>query len=305
MASRTLTSEIVADNPAGYDIGVDSETSFYGVIGGPALRHYDVDGSYTVVTTDFDTPVIGGVQYVAGRVIVLPGSDADLTFNFFNGSSVANVSVGFNATGFFEGSDGDAWLVGPVRSGGDVGLDRGDRLRPRRQPVYAHIIYDGALTEHRLGHGHGLTDILIDVDSFEDAGVVLYNEPLGLSMIWTRQSSIQDFIQEVLDHIQAALFVDPQTGLLTLKLIRGDYDVGTLPTIDPSNATLTNFGRKLWGEIVNEISVTWTNPDNEQDETVTVHDLASITTQGGIISDSRNYYGVRYAPSRSASPRAT
>jgi hypothetical protein len=72
----------------------------------------------------------------------------------------------------------------------------------------------------------------------------------------------------------------------------------TLPTIDPSNATLTNFGRKLWGEIVNEISVTWTNPDNEQDETVTVHDLASITTQGGIVSDSRNYYGVRYARSR-------
>jgi hypothetical protein len=425
MASRTLTSEIVADNPAGYDIGVDSETSFYGVIGGPALRHYDVDGSYTVVTTDFDTPVIGGVQYVAGRVIVLPGSDADLTFNFFNGSSVANVSVGFNATGFFEGSDGDAWLVGPVRSGGDVGIGHlmpdgsvdvffvhtgsdadcggidngngqffiaqqnaggflidkltqaivhtststnvgpgGNELREdfniarnsssnliwigfaqwsaatgelvrsvvpanwksasAQRTVYdrlnnsllsyeaftstsatwrdldrgdldanpAHIIYE-ALTNTDWGMGSPTS--LIDVDSFEDAGVVLYNEPLGLSMIWTRQSSIQDFIQEVLDHIQAALFVDPQTGLLTLKLIRGDYDIGTLSTIDPSNATLSNFGRKLWGEIVNEISVTWTNPENEQDETVTVHDLASITTQGGVITDSRNYYGVRYA----------
>jgi hypothetical protein len=358
-------------------------------------------------------------------VIVLPGSDADLTFNFFNGSSVANVSVGFNATGFFEGSDGDAWLVGPVRSGGDVGIGHlmpdgsvdvffvhtgsdadcggidngngqffiaqqnaggflidkltqaivhtststnvgpgGNELREdfniarnsssnliwigfaqwsaatgelvrsvvpanwksasAQRTVYdrlnnsllsyeaftstsatwrdldrgdldanpAHIIYE-ALTNTDWGMGSPTS--LIDVDSFEDAGVVLYNEPLGLSMIWTRQSSIQDFIQEVLDHIQAALFVDPQTGLLTLKLIRGDYDIGTLSTIDPSNATLSNFGRKLWGEIVNEISVTWTNPENEQDETVTVHDLASITTQGGVITDSRNYYGVRYA----------
>lgn len=156
----------------------------------------------------------------------------------------------------------------------------------------SHIIYE-CLTNTDWGMGSPTT--LIDFDSFADAAQTLYDEPLGLSMIWTRQASIQDFVQEVLDHIQAVLFVDPQTGLLTLKLIRGDYDVGDLSTIDPSSATLTNFGRKLWGEIVNEITVTWTNPDNEQDETVTVHDLASITTQGGIVSDSRNYYGVRDA----------
>src|SRR6185369_14642067 len=143
--------------------------------------------------------------------------------------------------------------------------------------------------------GMGSPSTLIDVDSFDDAAQALFDEPLGLSMIWTRQSSIESFIQEVLDHIQGVLFVDPQTGLLTLKLIRGDYDPDDLPTIDPSSAELTNFGRKLWGEIVNEITVTWTNPDNEQDETVTAHDLASITTQGGIVSDSRNYYGVRSA----------
>lgn len=166
-------------------------------------------------------------------------------------------------------------------------LDRGERdANP------AHIIYE-CLTNTDWGMGSPST--LIDVDSFDDAAQTLFDEPLGLSMIWTRQASIQDFIQEVLDHIQAVLFVDPQTGLLTLKLIRGDYIVDDLPTIDESTATLTNFGRKLWGEIVNEITVTWTNPDNEQDETVTAHDLASITTQGGIVSDSRNYYGVRSA----------
>jgi hypothetical protein len=156
----------------------------------------------------------------------------------------------------------------------------------------AHIIYE-CLTN--TDWGMGSPSSLIDVDSFEAAGVTLFNEPLGLSLMWTKQAAIQDFVQEILDHIQGALFVDPQTGLLTLKLIRGDYDVDTLPTISPSTANLTNFGRKLWGEIVNEITVTWTNPDNEQEETVTAHDLASITTQGGIVPDSRNYYGVRYA----------
>ena len=154
----------------------------------------------------------------------------------------------------------------------------------------AHIIYE-CLTNTDWGMGSPAA--AIDIDSFNAAATTLWAESFGLSMLWTRQSSIQDFVQEVLDHIQGVLFVDPSTGLLTLKLIRDDYDAETLPVIDPDNADLSNFSRKLWGDIVNEIVVTWTNPENEQEETITVQDDASIATQGGIISDSRNYYGVR------------
>jgi len=156
----------------------------------------------------------------------------------------------------------------------------------------AHIIYE-CLTN--IDWGMGSPAAAIDTTSFEDAAATLYGEGFGLSMIWTRQAIIQDFVQEVLDHIQAVLFVDPATGLLTLKLIRDDYDAESLPVIDPDNADLSNFNRKLWGEIVNEIVVTWTNPENEQEETITAQDLASIATQGGVVSDSRNYYGVRNA----------
>ncbi len=156
----------------------------------------------------------------------------------------------------------------------------------------AHIIYE-CLTN--TDWGMGSPETAIDKINFEGVAITLYNEGFGLSMIWTRQASIQDFIQEVLDHINAVVFVDPATGLLTLKLIRGDYEAELLPVVSPDNASLSNFSRKLWGEIANEIVVTWTNPANEQDETVTMQDLASIANQGGIISDSRNYYGVRNA----------
>lgn len=156
----------------------------------------------------------------------------------------------------------------------------------------AHIIYE-CLTNTDWGMGSPIA--LLDDDAFRAAADTLFDENFGLSMIWTRQAAIQDFIQEVLDHIQGVLYVDPATGLLTLKLIRGDYDPDDLEEITPDNADLTSFSRKLWGEIVNEIVVTWTNPLTEQDETVTAQDLASIVTQGGIVSDSRNYYGVRNA----------
>lgn len=154
----------------------------------------------------------------------------------------------------------------------------------------AHIIHE-CLTNADWGMGSPVA--ALDDDAFSAAADTLYDEGLGLSMLWTRQSSIQDFVQEVLDHIQAVLFVDPSTGLLTLKLIRSDYDVGSLPELTPDNADLTSFRRKLWGDIINEITVTWTNPRNEQEETVTAQDDASMATQGGPVPDSRNYYGVR------------
>ena len=154
----------------------------------------------------------------------------------------------------------------------------------------AHIIYE-ALTNPTWGMG--ANDGIVDRDNFESVGQVLYHEGFGLSLQWTRESSIESFISEVLDHIQAAIYVDPDTGKLTLKLFRDDYDATTLPLITPDNAVLDNFQRKLWGETVNEIIATWTNPTNEQEETVTQQDLGNITIQGDVVSDSRNYYGAR------------
>ncbi|MEV5031651.1 hypothetical protein MRBLMC3_000834 [Sphingobium sp. LMC3-1-1.1] len=156
----------------------------------------------------------------------------------------------------------------------------------------AHIIRE-CLTD--TVWGMGTPEPAIDDDSFTAAADTLFDESFGLSLLWVRQSKIEDFVQEILDHIQGVLYVDPSTGLLTLSLVRGDYDAETLDELTPDNCDLTNFSRKLWGDIVNEIIVTWTNPENEQEETITVQDDASIATQGGVVSDSRNYYGVRNA----------
>lgn len=154
----------------------------------------------------------------------------------------------------------------------------------------AHIIFE-CLFNRVWGMGAPLS--AIDVRSFEKAAKALYEEAFGLSLMWSRSSSIEDFVTEVLDHIEATLFINPRTGLLTLRLIRGDYDIESLRVFDPKNSTVENFSRKYWGETINEIVVTWTNPENEQEETVAAQDLANIAMQGGIVSDGRNYYGVR------------
>lgn len=211
---------------------------------------------------------------VDGNTIVFARDSDDRPTVTVNGNTVTNPpsnividGITINGTTFSFGSDG-------------------------RDANPAHIIYE-CLTNKTWGMGGN--DTIIDRENFEAVAKTLYHEGFGLSLAWKRESSIESFITEIIDHIQAALYVDPDTGKITLKLFRDDYDATTLPFLTPDNAELDNYQRKLWGETVNEISVSWTNPVNEQEETITFQDLGNITVQGGVVSDSRNYYGVRNA----------
>lgn len=184
----------------------------------------------------------------------------------------------------------------PVVSGSDP-----DKMAEYLRPLIlsaldanpAAVIYE-CFTNTDWGMGASATGI--DKDSFEEAAQTLFDENFGVFLQWQTASSIQDFVNEVLNHIDGAVFPDPRTGKTRIKLLRDDYgDVEDLRVIDRDNAVMTNFSRKGWGETSNEMIVTWTNPETENEETVTRHDLGNIAIQGYQVSDSRNYYGVRTA----------
>lgn len=156
----------------------------------------------------------------------------------------------------------------------------------------AHIIFD-ALTDPVMGIGAPVA--LINVDSFVDAAATLFNEKFGLSLGWFQQTTIEDFIVEVLSTIQATVFVNPATGLLDIKLIRGDYDPDTLKIFDKTNCEIENFQRRHWNETINEITLSYTDPGSEKPATVTHQDLGNITIQGQVVPDSRDYPGIRHA----------
>lgn len=174
----------------------------------------------------------------------------------------------------------------PKELGAGNSIINGDQANP------AHMIYE-CLTN--TDWGMGTPSFNVDVGGFQNVAQTLFDEQFGLSMIWAQQTDVQSFIEEILDHIQATLFLNPRTGLLTLRLIRDDYDTVFIPTYTPRNARVTKFQRKGWGETVNEIVVTWTNPETEQEESISLQDLANVTIQGAIVSQTRNYYGVRNA----------
>lgn len=157
----------------------------------------------------------------------------------------------------------------------------------------AHIVYQ-CLTD--IAWGMGYPTASIDNASFTAAADALYAEGFGLSFLWTQQETIENFIQVVLDHIGALLYVRPDTGGFALKLIRSDYDRNTLPLYDAETLiSAADYQRQAWGETINELSVVYTDPCTGKDATVTAQDMANVEIQGGVVAQTRNYPGIRQA----------
>jgi len=155
----------------------------------------------------------------------------------------------------------------------------------------AHIIYE-CITDSAWGMGYPTSSI--DSASFTAAADALYAEGFGLSFLWSQQETIENFVQIVLDHIGALLYVRPDTGAFALKLIRSDYDRGTLAQYGPGNLIAAeDYQRQAWGETINEVTVIYTDLHTGKDSTVTAQDMANIEIQGGAVAQTRNYPGIQ------------
>lgn len=155
----------------------------------------------------------------------------------------------------------------------------------------AHMMWD-MLTNPTVGIG--ISEGTIDRGSFERAAQTLFDEGFGLTFFWTREDTIESVLQDIQAHINGVLFIEPDNGLFTLVLFRDDFVVEDLPVFTDEDLTLTDFDRKARGEIVNMYTITYTNSESLNDETVNAVDEAGIAMQlGEEISDSSNYHMVR------------
>jgi len=152
----------------------------------------------------------------------------------------------------------------------------------------AHIVRD-CLTNSVWGIG--VSESNIDDFSFKKAADMLYSEKMGMSIKWTDSTSINEFVDNVKEHINAQLYLDRVTNKWKLYLIRDDYDVADLISLDESNIRNLDFERRTLAECVNSVTVTYWDRERGKDSTVTVQDIARIAQQGGVISQSIDYKG--------------
>lgn len=153
----------------------------------------------------------------------------------------------------------------------------------------AHIVYR-VITDSNWGMGYD--PAMIDDVAFKAAADVLYDEKFGLSLAWAREVEIGEFLQTVIQHIDANLKIDMYTGKFQLQLIRQVPDDANMVVLNESNIIeFLNYSRATWGDSPNEIVLTYKDR-NEDNAVVTVQNLAAIESQGGIISRGVTFNGI-------------
>lgn len=158
-----------------------------------------------------------------------------------------------------------------------------------------HIIRE-CLTDPDWGMGY--TDGDIDDTSFTAAADQIFNEMLGVSLLWDRQIKIEEFVDEVKKHIDAAVYVSRDTGKFVIKLIRNDYDPEDLLLLDESNiARVEDPSRSSFGELINSVTVNYWDITTGKDASLTITDTAMVQTQGAVINTTLQYPGFSNARS--------
>jgi hypothetical protein len=154
----------------------------------------------------------------------------------------------------------------------------------------AHIIRE-CLTNPIWGMGYPADDI--DDFSFKRAADVFFDEKLGISLLLDKESTVEEFIKEVLRHVDAVLYIDRRTGLFCLKPVRDDYNVDGLLVLDESNIiSMSDYSKPTLGELTNSITVNAWDKKTNTTLSVTVQNAALAMVQGREIGTKIQYPGI-------------
>lgn len=191
-----------------------------------------------------------------------------------------------------QGWDGAVWHPEYARitlTSESTGLGATQTTIHAMNPV--HILYE-CVTNRSWGRGYDRSRI--NDASWTASAQTAYNEGLGLCMAWKRDGNLEEFVGDVIKHLGATMYVSRETGLLELKLIRGDYDVNTIPLFDYNSGLLQLDEPETasLADAIGEVVVTYHNPVTDEDMQVRAQNLAIIQSGEGINTQKVSYSGL-------------
>ena len=139
----------------------------------------------------------------------------------------------------------------------------------------------------------GVDENLIDQQSFDDVGVRLFDEQLGISFVMSEAKEAKEWIEEILRTIDGALVLDKKTGKIKLRLLRGDYDINSVPVIDATKMRDLKFNRKGWESCYSNLVVKYTDMNTFDSNTVEFSNPATKAILGYNKSFSTSYMMIR------------
>jgi putative tail protein len=154
----------------------------------------------------------------------------------------------------------------------------------------AHMVYE-TLTNPDWGMGY--PSAALDLTVFSASAAQLFSEGLGLCLLWNRQDTIDSWLQTIMNYTAGVLVTSPVTGLFQYKLVRGGYDVSTLPVFTQSDILeLSEKDDSTLTGAVNELWVKYYDPLVKQEQSIALQALGSIQSQGVVVTDTRTYTGI-------------
>lgn len=186
--------------------------------------------------------------------------------------------------------DGETWVI--ARSDANqyasiAGLVLGALVPGLKAMNPAHMIYDGLVSQNMQSEPAAL----IDVGSFEAAADQLFDEGFGLCTTYDPDSeSIEGFRQRICNVIGASCSRSRTDGKWRLHLIRGDYDLESLPILSDDDILEYQEEPSTLDDAVNQVVIEWFDPEaKEERSTAPLHALGAIQAAGGVISETIAY----------------
>jgi hypothetical protein len=145
----------------------------------------------------------------------------------------------------------------------------------------AHILYDSLTHADLQGEPTGA----ISDASFRAAADKLYSEGFGLCTDYdSSQETPKQFQQRICNVIGASLSQSRVDGLYYLDLIRGDYDLDSLPIIGEDDILSFSQDPSVITETGNKLSLEWFDPQAKETRTTPpVYSMGNIRSAGRVI----------------------
>ncbi|WP_275629799.1 phage tail protein [Pseudomonas sp. 273] len=182
-------------------------------------------------------------------------------------------------------------VLDAVPTGSPVNIFAGLTMRQAGSSLIAmnpaHILYDSLTSREMQGEPVGL----INDASFRAAADRFYAEGFGLCTSYEGgDEDIEAFQQRICDVVGACLSQSLIDGQYYLDVIRGDYDVESLPVVAEDDVLEFNRVPSTITELVNQIVVEWFNPETKESRTTApLQSAGAIKAAGGVRGEKRSY----------------
>ncbi|ELR65834.1 hypothetical protein C942_00921 [Photobacterium marinum] len=130
----------------------------------------------------------------------------------------------------------------------------------------------------------------IDEFAFRRCADILYAEGFGLNAHWVKQQPVEQFIKDICRYINGYVFTDEATGKVTMRLARDDYESGNIPVLTVKHIkSARNIRRRSQADLINTLTVTYTNWNTYDKAAVTVMNSALLQATGRTIGESVDF----------------